>query len=325
MLHSFDSSGVKDSFSDLISNISPDDTYVVSNSKKEGTPGTIFKWQNDALDSVVYDGSKFKAIEEGSTTDTSTEIIKVKGTVEKTGNTQIFKTSFAISDSALSSSVHGRKGELELQLMKAGKELKNIMETSFLSDQTSVKASSGVAPVTDGLLAQIADIDVDNPQMPDPTTIGLTAGAFTVHKSGTIDFDILDSICVALYRNGSKANVILTNPFNSSAINSAIDEADSKKVRQRLKFKEDNSIKLEMNTFTDSLGRVWDVIYDRFAPTSVVYFIDSESITQRVLREPVASKLGKTGSFETWQLIIESGLQVSHPYANGALEITGNP
>lgn len=321
MFYSYDMTGATDSFSDLISNISPDDTFIVSSSKKEATSSTSFKWQTDSLDSVVYDGSKYVAIKEGADVDTSTEVIKVKGTSEKSGNTQIFRKTFAISDNALSGSVHGRKGELQLQLMKAGKELKNIMETAFSSYQSAVKASDSAAPITDGLFKQIAAIDTDNPTMPDPTTIGLTKGAFTVHKSGAVNFDSLDSICVGLYRNGSKAHVILTNPFNSGVVNSAIDEASTKKVRQRLKFKESDSIKTEANSFTDSLGRVWDVLYSRFAPTDLVYFIDPESITQRVLREPTASKMGKLGSFETWQLVIEAGLQVNNPYANGVLEI----
>ncbi|HCB9835994.1 TPA: DUF5309 family protein [Escherichia coli] len=326
MLHSFDLSGVKDSFSDLISNISPDDTYVVSNSKKQGTSSTSFKWQTDALDSVVYDGSKYAAIKEGADVDTKTEVISVKSTAEKTGNTQIFEKTFSISDSALSSSVHGRTGELQLQLMKAGKELKNVMETAFSSDQTLVKASSSDAPVSNSLLAQIAPVDTDNPDMPDPKSIGLSAGAFTVHKSGTIDFDTLDSICVALYRNGSKANVILTNPFNASSINSALDEAATKKVPQlelidEVKTSATETRQTQVKSFTNSLGYVWEIKYSRFCPTSIVYFIDSESLTQRVLREPVARKMGKTGAYETWQLIIESGLQVSHPYANGALEV----
>lgn len=321
MLHSYDLAGIKDSFSDLISNISPEDTILVSHSKKSPTNSPVFKWQNDALDSVIYDLSKTHTVEEGADAP-ATELIGVKATVEKSGNTQIFRKTFTISDSALSSSVHGRKGELELQLMKAGKELKVVMEKAFSSKQAAIKSASGVAPITDGLFTQIADLDVDNPNLPTPTTAGENA----VHKKGKVDFDTIDSICNALYRSGSKANVILVNPVNSQAINAAIEEATTKKVNQLELFNEykldDKTTRQQMvKSFTDSLGYVWEIKYSRFMPVDIIYFLNTEDLTQRVLREPKASQLGKSGSYETWQLVIECGLSLNNPYSAGCLEI----
>lgn len=335
-LHSYDLNGNKDSFSELISNISPDNTILVSYSKKEGTPTTKFKWQIDSLDPVIYDlNSSHEVLEGVDAADYSqgTNPISVKATEEKTGNTQIFYHTFSISDSALATSVHGRKGELQLQILKSGKQLKVIMEKAFSSKQALTDGSDTQAQLTGGLYSQIAALDLDNPNMPDPTTIGLKTGDFAVHKEGAIDFDTLDSICLALYRNGSEANVILVNPVNYEKVISA-DTPASGGTNPRATFSAGGQdvtyeTKLEngvtrsevVPTFRDSFGGIWEIRKSRFMPTDIIYFLNPEDIKQRVLREPKASKLGKQGNFETWQLVIEAGLQLSNPFAAGVLDI----
>ncbi|WP_163313232.1 SU10 major capsid protein [Enterobacter hormaechei] len=326
MLKSFDLQGNKNSFSDWISNISPEDTFLVSNSTKESTPTNRYKWQTDALDQVVYDLSQSLddfAIEEGSEAP-ATETIKTKSTAEYSGVTQIFRKTFTISDSALATAAHGREKELKYQLEKSGKELKNVMEIVFSSKQvkTAPDATHTTAK-TDGLFSLIAAKDLDNPDLKAPATAGENA----VHKAGELKFASIDAIASALYRSGSKASYIVTNPVNANAINKARDEAETAKVKQLSIVDKSNSAKeTELNTITDSMGKTWIIFYSRFVPADLVYFVDPDAIKQRVLREPKAVQLGKSGSFETWQLIIESGLCLTNPFACGLLEITStNP
>lgn len=326
MLHSYDLKGGKDSFSDLISNISPEDTFIVSESKKQSTATSFFKWQTDHLDKVIYDLATTYDVLEGADAETPKQVIGVNGTTDKTGQTQIFRKVFSISDSALATSTHGREGELKYQLLKAGKELKNVMEVVFSSKQAATKSSDTTAPKTDGLFIQIAKEDVDNPDLPAPKVPGENA----VHKKAAITFEAIDGIANALYRSGSKANVILTNYANSAAINAAIDEAKTAKVDQLEMFNEtsiDVGVKrqTQVKTLTDSLGRVWEIKYSRFAPVDLVYFVNADDLTQRVLREPKATRLGKQGSSEEWQLVIEAGLQLSNPYAAGVIEVVAKP
>lgn len=320
--NSYNLSGTKDSFADWISDISPIDTFLVSTSKKETTPSNVYKWQHDSLDKVVYDLSQSLdnfASDEGADADlTTTPIIGVKSTKEESGVTQIFSKTFAISDSALSSSVHGRENELKLQLSKAGKELKNAMEIVFSSSQAKQVPDASNTAKSSGLLSLIADLDVDNPALPAPTTAGDNA----VHKEGALDFKAIDGIAQALYRSGSNATYILINPENAQKINDAREEAVTAKVAQlSVVDKTIPNRDIQVPTITDSRGKSWEIIYSRFCPVDVVYFVDPEAIKQRVLREPKASKLGKQGSFETWQLVIETGLVLSNPYACGVLVI----
>ncbi|MCS5737024.1 DUF5309 domain-containing protein, partial [Herbiconiux daphne] len=63
------------------------------------------------------------------------------------------------------------------------------------------------------------------------------------------------------------------------------------------------------------------ICFSRFCPVDLVYFVDPETLTQRVLREPKATQLGRQGAFEIWQLVIEAGLCLSHPYAAGVIEV----
>lgn len=329
-IYSYDLQGKKDSFADWISNISPQDTFVVTNSKKEGTPQNRFKWQTDSLAKVVYNlKTNYDVLEGADAPDDTGRLIKLFGTNEKNGITQIFRKTFAISDSALATSVHGRQGELKYQLEKAGKELKNVMETVFLSKQVKHAPDATHPAKTDGLYAQIAAVGVDNPDLPDPTTIGFKAGDFAVHKAGELTFDNIDAIANALYMSGSEACTLIINPVNAVKLAEASVEA-GKKIKQQqtfAKFKWETANPVvegydEMYSITDSRGCQWTVQFSRFCPVDVAYFVHPDYLTQRVLREPKASQLGKQGAFEIWQLVIEAGLCVANPYACGVLDIT---
>lgn len=318
MLHSYDLKGNKSGFSELISNTNPEATFLVSNSNKSVANKTKFSWQTDHLDSVLYDlSSSNQVLEENNA---ASSPMALSYTTELSGTTQIFQKSFSISDTALQNSVYGRKKELEYQLIKAGKEVKIMMEKAFSSRQKQQTASNTLPGLTDGLFAQIAALDVDNPSLPKPAK----AGDHAVHKSGKIDFDSLDNICRALYRAGSSANVILTNPVNYIDINKAVKAATITQLEMLDEVSLTPSIKrqTQVNSFTDSLGKVWEIKYSNFAPTDLIYFLNPEDLTQRVLREPQPVELGKTGSAETWMVVIEAGLQLANPYCAGVLEIT---
>ena len=329
---SFNLSGTKDSFADWISDISPEDTFITSVSKKESTPSNIYKWQRDSLDEVVYEpiaGVNGWSESEGVDLISSTQRIGVKGTIEESGVTQVFYKAFTISDTALASSVHGRETELKYQLKKAGKELKNVMEIVFSSHQVKQAPSATDVAKSPSLFSMIAPIDTDNPDMPTPNTVG----DFTVHKKGLISFGAINNICLGLYRNGSKANVILVNPVNFTELvkiandtsTNSVFSAGGQDVTYSIETKEGVTRSEVVPTFRDSFGGVWEIKKSRFMPTDLIYFIDPDSIKQRVLREPKATQLGKYGASETWSLIVESGLVLTHPYSCGVLEIDATP
>ncbi|XGI80666.1 DUF5309 family protein [Enterobacter hormaechei] len=319
MLYSYDLQGVKDSFSDWISNISPEDTFIVSNTKKEQAKTTAFKWQTDSLNTTALDFTLDESNfynKEGKEDDFN-KVNELQFTKEKKGYTQIFLKTINVSDTALASSSHGRANELKYQLEKAGKELKTNMERVFCSSQEG--RTTNFVTASSGLLSMIAKIDIDNPDLPSPTK----AGDYAVHKKDDLTFASLDAISFALYASGSKAKYILVNPINATSLNKARDEAVTAKVEQyKITDKSNPDREFEIPTITDSRGKTWEIVYSRFVPVDLVYFIDPDSIKQFVLREPKATQLGKNGSFETWQLVIEAGLAVLNPYACGALEIT---
>ena len=324
-LYSYDLQGKKDSFANWISNISPTDTFIVSGSKKESTPQPRYKWQTDSLFPSIYDTNFVDNILEGAVTPSPDKIAMVSA-VEKVGNTQIFTKTFQISDSALATSTHGRSGELKYQLEKAGKELKNVMEVVFSSKQVRAVSAPGVAPKTDGLFSQIAAKNLANPGLPtvtpDDTAVHIESAATTV---AIADFE---KVMYALYKSGSKACVILANPTQAININKVALDFGKEIVQLQTFEKYDAEASDhgkagldEQNSITDRRGKIWCICYSRFVPVDVIYFLHPEDLTQRVLREPKASQMGKQGASEVWQLTIEAGLCLSNPFAAGVIEI----
>ncbi|EMZ2428554.1 DUF5309 family protein [Escherichia coli] len=315
---------LKEGLTNSIYNITPNDTFILSKSKREKTNTPFFRWQIDNSDAVGFDSDanviNAKSYEGKDVGDRYGDLYTWK-TQLGTGQTQSFRKSFSISSSVLNSKTFGRESEIEYQVSKGIKEIKNLMESVFCSRQE--QDSTGMYQLTDGLFIQIADLDVDNFFLPSPDTKGDTA----VHKKGKISFDKLDGIAKALYMSGSSANVILVNHYNSVAMNTAINEAVKANVTQLEIFDEtaiEDGVKRhkQVKTFTDSLGRIWEIKYSRFVPRDLVYFLNPDDLTIRVLREPTITQLGKNGDFETWQIITECGLQLNNLFAAGVLEVT---
>lgn len=321
VFHSYDLQGTKDSFSDWISNISPEDTYIVSTSKKVATPSTSFRWQSDKLAKIPSTLADVVAILDGSDAPDEDLI----ASEEKFGYIQTFRKTFSIADTALAVSSHGRSNELKYQLEKAGKELKNIMEVVFCSRQTKQIATGALPWKTDGLFAQIAAKDATNPQITSP---GVVAADTVVHienaTAGTITEDEFFKVTKALFLNGSKADCIVTNPINAPLITKlrkAISADADGDTRQLYWADTTGNEQKEFDTITDQLGKIWKVCYCRFCDPSLVYFLGDEYIVQRVLSEPKATKLAKYGSNEKWMLTIEAGISVGNPWSCGVIEL----
>ncbi|MCS5736960.1 DUF5309 domain-containing protein, partial [Herbiconiux daphne] len=114
-LVSYELNGVKESFANWISNISPTDTPFVSMTGKESITNKYFQWQTDSLGAVADN-----AWAEGSDADSAT----LKPTSVEKNVTQILRKVVQVSDTADALSSYGRGSELAYQMEKAGAEIK---------------------------------------------------------------------------------------------------------------------------------------------------------------------------------------------------------
>jgi hypothetical protein len=110
---SFDSVGIREELSDIIANISPEQTPFTSNVGSENVSNTYFEWQTDALASTsttaVVDGDDVTSFDSTAAT-------------TRVGNyTHIRRRTLIIADNLAAQDAAGRNDELAYNLAKRKK------------------------------------------------------------------------------------------------------------------------------------------------------------------------------------------------------------
>ena len=127
--------GAREDLTDVIYDISPTDTPIMSTIGKTKATSVNHEWQTDALAAATT----ANALVEGATA--------TEGTITPTtrlGNlTQIVGKTVMVSGTLLASDLAGRKSEMAYQLAKASAEIKRDIETIITANQGQTAGSSG--------------------------------------------------------------------------------------------------------------------------------------------------------------------------------------
>src|SRR5512139_800831 len=140
-LTTYSSIGMREDLLDVITNISPVDTWFTSNTGNTTARNRYHEWQTDALDTAAAN-----AYVEGSTV-TATAITPTT----RTGNrTQILRKAFAVSDTADVVDLAGRESEIAYQTQLKLKSLSRDIEYALVVNSAIVTGTTAAARVMNG-------------------------------------------------------------------------------------------------------------------------------------------------------------------------------
>ena len=121
-MQTFDINGIAEDIEDVISNISPTDTPLLTMAKKKKATNVYHQWQTDTLAAAAAN----RAIEGDDST------YATVGTTTLLGNyCQISKKSVIVSGTADAVKKYGRAAELARLVAKQGKEIKRKLVAFF--------------------------------------------------------------------------------------------------------------------------------------------------------------------------------------------------
>ena len=143
----FQTVGLKEDLTEIITNITPMDTWFTSNTGSGKVSGVYHEWQTDAL---AAPGANAQ-VEGASVSD-----LTVTPT-ERAGNyCQIVSKTFKVANTNEAVDAAGRKSEIAYQSEKYGKELARDIEYALLINATAASGASGTARQLKGVLGWIA-------------------------------------------------------------------------------------------------------------------------------------------------------------------------
>jgi len=305
-LDSYDVKGIREDLSDVIYNISPEETPFYTACAKAKATNTFHEWQTDALRS-----SAENAHIEGDDT-----VAESRGVTSRLGNyTQIFKNAVVIPGTDEGLNKAGRAREMAYQVLKIAKEQKLDIEKAMFANQARVAGSSSAARKLAGVPAWLnTNTNFQSGSSgADPTGDGTNARtddgtptAFSQTK--------FDSVMQQVWVSGGKPDSVYLSAFQ---MNLALGFTGNNNQRSNV-VAEDETVIKHMSVYVTPWGTV------EFKPTREnrgrdVFIMQDDMWAVGVLRSTRNEELAKTGDNEKRQVLTELTLVSRNEKANGGI------
>lgn len=302
----YDAVGVREDLSDIIYDISPTETPVLTAAAKEDVENTYFEWQVDEL--AAPDGANAHLEGDEAENDALT-------TTDRVGNyTQISKKVPSVTGTAQKVKMAGRKSEMARQVAKKAKEMKRDMETIILSNQAAVAGSNAVARKTGGLGAIIyTNVDMGATGANPSYTNGAPLTARTDGTQRAVTEDMVKDVAQLIWTNGGTPKLVSFGAFNKVAASAFAGNAQ-KTVEQTGK----GSIVASADIYKSDFGNI-AFVANRYQRARDAWFLDTEYLSVAYLRRFRREKLAKTGDAVREQLLVEWGVKVHTEKAHGLI------
>ena len=305
---SYDAKGIREDLSDVIYNISPEETPFYTACAKAKASNTLHEWQTDALRS-----SADNAHIEGDDT-----IAEARSATTRLNNrTQIFKNSVVIPGTDEGLNKAGRAREMAFQVLKIAKEQKLDVEKALFANQAKVAGSSSAARRLAGAPAWLFTNTVfqtgGTPSGADPTGDGTDArtddGTPTAFSQAKFD-----SVMQQIWVSGGKPDSVYLSAFQ---MNVALGFTGNNNQRSNITAEAEKVIK-HMAVYVTPWGTV------EFKPTREnrgrdVFVMQDDMWAVGVLRATKNEELAKTGDNEKRQVVTELTLVCRNEKASGGI------
>ena len=303
---SYDARGIREDLSDVIYDISPEETPFYTACAKAKASNTLHEWQTDALRS-----SGDNAHIEGD--DTIAEARSA--TVRLNNRTQIFKNSVVIPGTDVGLNKAGRAREMAYQVLKIAKEQKLDIEKAMFANQAKVAGDATTARRMAGVPAWLTTNTnfQSGGSGADPTGDGSNARTddSTPTAFSQTKFDnVMQQIWVA----GGKPDSVYLSAFQ---MNLALGFTGNNNQRSNITAEAEKVIK-HMAVYVTPWGTV------EFKPTREnrgrdVFIMQDDMWAVGVLRATKNEELAKTGDNEKRQVVTELTLVCRNEKSSGGI------
>jgi len=298
--------GIREDLSNVIYNISPEETPFISNVSRENVKNTYFEWQTDALDAA----SSSNAALEG---DDISSFSAVTPTARVGNYTQISRKDVIISGTLESVDKAGRRSELTYQLAKMGAALKRDMESSLLANQAAVAGNTTTARRTAGLPAWLTSNTDFGTGGADPTVGSTPTAARTDGTQRAFTETLLKNVIAEVWTSGGTPKMLMVGAFNKQAASAFAGIAT--KFRD-VPAGQQAQIIGAADVYVSDFGTV-NIVPNRFQRARDAFVVDPEYASLAILRPIQQMELAKIGDAEKRLMLVEYGLKVSNEAAHG--------
>ena len=306
---SFTVVGQREDLSDVIYDISPQDTPIMSSIGKSKATAVFHEWQTDSLAAATT--ANF-LVEGADATDAS-----VSPSTRIGNYTQIVGKTIRVSGTLEAVDKAGRKSEKAYQMAKAAAEMKRDIETIITANQGQTAGSSTAARKMGSLLSYIttnSSVNGTTVTGVDPTTIGVSTR--TDGTTRTFTEALLKEVIQEVFVSGGTPTLAVMRPALKQKVSGF-------QGNSAYRVNTDNSVGnvtvvAGADLYQSDFG-VLQLVPDRFMREAnrEVLILDPEFAALAYLRPFQTKDLAVSGDSERSQLIAELTLEVRNEAAHG--------
>ena len=299
---SYDAVGIREDLSDVITNISPEETPFHTKSAKSRARNTLHEWQKDSLRPSAANAH----IEGDATT------AEARSATTRLGNyAQIFKNAVVVPDTDEGLDKAGRAREIAYQTLKIAKEQKLDIEKALFDNNARAAGNSTTARELAGAPAWLtSNITNTGTGGVDPTGDGTDArtdGTQTAFAQA--DFD---SCMQSIWENGGNPDTVYLSAFQ---MNVALGFTGNNNQRSNVQAGDERVIK-SLAVYVTPWGTV-EFVPSRENRSRDVFIMQDDMWEVATLRPTKNVALAKTGDNTTRQVVTELTLVCKNEAASG--------
>jgi hypothetical protein len=303
---SYDSVGIREDLSNVIHNISPEETPFYSKSGKTSAKNTLVEWQTDSLRA-----SAANAHIEGDATTAET-----RSATTRLGNyTQIFKNAVVVPDTDEGLDKAGRAKEIAYQVLKIAKEQKLDIEKALFDNNARAAGNSTTARELAGAPAWITTNTVFGAnEGADPTGDGTDARTDETTALTAFDQTKFDTVMQSIWEEGGKPDTVYLSAFQ---MNKALAFTGNNNQRSAVQAGDERVIK-SLAVYVTPWGSV-EFMPSRENRSRDVFIMQDNMWEIATLRPTKNVALAKTGDNTTRQVVTELTLCAKNEAGNGGI------
>ena len=301
----YTSIGVREDLSNVIYDISPTDTPIMSSIGKTKATNTLHEWQTDSLAAATTNN----ALIEGD----DATAASLSPTVRLTNFTQIVGKTVQISGTLEAVDKAGRKSEKAYQLAKAASEIKRDIETIITGNQakTNGTATSGARKMG-SLLSWITSNVSKGSAGTNPTGDGSDIRSDTTTR--TFLESMLQTVAQEIFSDGGTPKLLVVPPGLKATTSGFTGIAAQRHVTGA----EPTTIIAAAGAYLSDFGLI-SIVPDRFMRSTDALVLDPEYAALAYLRPFQTNDLAKTGDSEKTQILAELTLEMRNEKAHGGI------
>jgi len=287
---SYDQVGIREDVSDIITDITPTDTPMVSMIKTQKVQNRVYQYQTDSL-AAAASNAQVEGADPTMATLTATTMIS--------GTTQILTKAFQISQTSDAVSTYGRAKETAYQLGRALKEIKRDLEFAYVGASNAQVTGNNSGPTAREM--DSADQLID---------------AATTEAGGTAALTeaMLLSLGQKCFNEGGDPSVFMIKPADAQIVAGFTGASGRYRNFNDAQKTLTNVIDLYVSPYGE-----YKVVLNRHQMTDHAFLLDPSMWRSAVLRPFSRTLLAKTGDSEKHFVVGEYGLMHMNPKGSGMI------